>query len=172
MTSAEKTYPFGVEIYMEQGELKTSMTDAVQNVVFAAFPDLDDRRDAILTERIARLVKLKAALDDAEQFAVLNLDFYESIQRTGHDDLMAMFTPRNVAIFHNSIRILTTNTITNLMAASETEEQLAVKGLLADCKEQVREDIADDDFSEDEGAYSGGDSSGRPPASDDKPTLH
>lgn len=175
MTSENKVYPFGVNIYIEKGELKTSMTDAVKSVVYTAFPDLDDRRDAILTERLARLVKLKAALDNMEHFANLSLDFYESIQRTGHEDLMAMFTPRNVVIFHSSIRILTANTIDKLLAVAELDERLAIVELMLDYEEQVRADNDDEDDEMLGDDFSFGDEPtmlDELGVSDDEPTFH
>lgn len=141
MSTDEKVYPIGVDIYVEKGELKTAMTEAVENILFAAFPDLDDSRDAVLTERLASLVKIKAAMDNAEHFANLALDFYESIQGTGHPQLMEMFTPRNVVIFHTAIRILVTNTITKLMAVADPDEQMAMAQLRADCEQRIWENL-------------------------------
>lgn len=128
----EKVYPFGINIYLEKGKIKTHMTEAVKSVVFAAFPDLDDRRDAVLTERFSRLLRLKAALDNHELFTNLNMDFYEAIQESGNDDLISMFTVKNVAIFHSSIRILTTNTIDMLLESADIDERIKLVGLMGE----------------------------------------
>lgn len=131
----EKTYPFGINIYMHKGRLRTEMTEAVRSLVFAAFPDLDVQRDAVLTDRFSRLLKLKAALYNVDRFESLNHDFYEAIQESGNPDLIEMFTVQNVVIFHNSIRILTTNTIDMLLESADCDEHLALMALMGEHNE-------------------------------------